>query len=178
MPIFFITHNKIYTAMASYTSFLYFALLFVFVLRSSASCTPQQYVDAHNKARANVTTSPSLPLVTWDTNLANYALSYANKRIGDCAMTHSGGPYGENLAKGSSSNFDGVTAIGLWVDEKSCYNYPSNTCATGKVCGHYTQVMWRDSTRIGCAQVTCSSGWHYVVCSYDPPGNWDGEWPY
>lgn len=165
--------------MASYNKFLYFALFSVFILHSNAAtCTPQQYVDEHNKARANVTTSPTIPLVTWDTTLANYAQNYSNQRISDCALTHSGGPYGENLAKGSSSTFNGITAINLWVAEKQYYNYPSNTCATGKVCGHYTQVMWRNTLRIGCAQVACTNGWQFVICSYDPPGNYIGQKPY
>ena len=66
----------------------------------------------------------------------------------------------------------------MWVAEKNDYDYPSNTCAAGKVCGHYTQVVWRNSVNLGCGRVQCANGWAYVICSYDPPGNVNGGSPY
>ncbi|KAI3445854.1 hypothetical protein Pfo_002519 [Paulownia fortunei] len=144
------------------------------IIPSSAQNSAQDYVNAHNTPRGQV----GIGTVTWNTTLANYAQNYANQRISDCALTHSYGPYGENLAKGSSSTFTGVAAVNLWVAEKSCYDYNTNSCTGGNQCLHYTQVVWRDSVRVGCARVKCNNGWYYVVCSYDPPGNWEGEWPY
>ncbi|KAL6517535.1 hypothetical protein OROMI_033236 [Orobanche minor] len=144
------------------------------IISSSAQNSAQDYVGSHNTPRGQV----GVGTVTWNTNLANYAKNYANQRIGDCALTHSNGPYGENLAKGSSINFSGVSAVNMWVAEKLHYNYTSNSCIGGNQCLHYTQVVWGDSIRIGCARVKCNNGWYYVVCSYDPPGNWEGEWPY
>ncbi|XP_073140278.1 pathogenesis-related leaf protein 6-like [Henckelia pumila] len=141
---------------------------------SNAQNSPQDYVNAHNTPRGQV----GVGSVIWNVTLANYAQNYANQRIGDCALTHSNGPYGENLAKGSSSWFTGVEAVNLWMAEKSCYDYATNSCIGGKPCLHYTQVVWHDSIRIGCARVQCSNGWYYVICSYDAPGNWVGERPY
>jgi pathogenesis-related protein 1 len=48
------------------------------------------------------------------------------------------------------------------------------------VAGHYTQVVSRDSVRIGCGRVTCSKrgdarAWTLVSCNYSPPGNMLGE---
>src|SRR3979409_941582 len=40
--------------------------------------------------------------------------------------------------------------------------------------GHFTQVVWKSTTKLGCAKNTCSLGgvsgtlW---ACEYDPPGN-------
>ncbi|KAK7856648.1 basic form of pathogenesis-related protein 1 [Quercus suber] len=65
----------------------------------------------------------------------------------------------------------------LWVAEKNCYDYNRNTCVGGQ-CLHYTQVVWRNSVRLGCARVQCNNGWWFVTCSYDPPGNYDGQRPY
>lgn len=48
----------------------------------------------------------------------------------------------------------------------------------GKMCGHYTQIVWRDSVRLGCASVNCLNGGMYAICSYDPPGNYIGESPF
>ncbi|KAL7206244.1 hypothetical protein ACSBR2_019035 [Camellia fascicularis] len=61
-------------------------------------------------ARAQVGVGP----MTWDNNVAAYAQRYANLRKGDCNLIHSSGPYGENLAKGSSS-FTGTDGVNLWV---------------------------------------------------------------
>ncbi|KAH9694947.1 SCP domain-containing protein [Citrus sinensis] len=121
------------------------------ILSSHAQDSPQDYVNAHNAARAQVGVGP----VTWDDRVASYAQNYANQRKGDCNLVHSGGPYGENLAW-SSAGLSGTDAVKMWVNEKADYDYNSNTCAEGKVCGHYTQVVWRNSVRIGCAKDLCS----------------------
>ncbi|XP_026453261.1 pathogenesis-related protein 1C-like [Papaver somniferum] len=141
---------------------------------SQAQNTPQDYLAAHNAARGNV----SVGMVTWDNNLATYAMNYAKQRAGDCKLIHSEGPYGENIAWGSTSTFTAVELVKLWIAEKSYYNYGANTCSIGKVCGHYTQIVWRESIRVGCARIVCNNGGTFVVCEYDPPGNWDGEYPY
>jgi len=38
----------------------------------------------------------------------------------------------------------------------------------------FTQVVWKSSQYLGCAKATSSNGWTYVVCDYDPPGNYVG----
>nr|DAD38891.1 TPA_asm: hypothetical protein HUJ06_013213 [Nelumbo nucifera] len=140
---------------------------------SEAQDSPQDYINAHNEARRAVGVGP----MTWDNTLAGYAQRYANQRIGDCAMKHSNGPYGENLAAAMPS-LSGTNAVKMWVNEKQFYDYNSNSCAAGKVCGHYTQVVWRSSVRLGCAKVHCNNGWDFVICNYAPRGNYVGQRPY
>ncbi|ONK64376.1 uncharacterized protein A4U43_C07F25160 [Asparagus officinalis] len=139
-----------------------------------AQNSPQDYVDAHNAARAAVNVGP----VHWNETLAAYAQNYASQRIGDCQLVHSGGPYGENIFWGLGREFTAADAVNAWVDEKKYYDYSSNTCASGQVCGHYTQVVWAKSTSIGCARVKCNSGAIFIVCEYYPPGNIVGQRPY
>nr|GMD02701.1 pathogenesis-related protein 1A-like [Ipomoea batatas] len=65
----------------------------------NAQNSPQDYLDAHNAARAAVGVGP----MTWDASAAAYAQNYANIRSGDCSLTHSNSfqfGYGENLAAG------------------------------------------------------------------------------
>ncbi|CAB4321090.1 unnamed protein product [Prunus armeniaca] len=138
-----------------------------------AQDTPQDYLTAHNIARAEVNVGP----LSWDEKLQGYAQNYANQHIGDCDLVHSGGPYGENLAK-STGDLSGTDAVSMWVAEKADYNYDSNTCADGKVCGHYTQVVWSNTARLGCANVRCKNGGTFIGCNYDPPGNYIGQKPY
>ncbi|XP_021776323.1 pathogenesis-related protein PRB1-3-like, partial [Chenopodium quinoa] len=139
-----------------------------------AQNSPQDYVNAHNAARAAV----GVGNIQWDDQVAAYAQQYANQRMGDCALQHSGGKYGENIAVGGG-DFTGTDAVKLWVNEKADYDYNTNTCASGKVCEHYTQVVWRNSVRLGCARVQCqNNGWFFITCNYDPRGNVVGQKPY
>ncbi|KAF8404816.1 hypothetical protein HHK36_009706 [Tetracentron sinense] len=142
---------------------------------SQAQSSAQDYVNAHNAARADVGVGP----IAWDDSVANYAQGYANQRMGDCALQHSGSrSYGENIATGSGFELTGTDAVKMWVDEKESYDYNSNSCVGGQ-CGHYTQVVWRNSVRLGCARVQCNNnnGW-FITCNYDPPGNFVNERPY
>ncbi|XP_039131272.1 pathogenesis-related protein 1-like [Dioscorea cayenensis subsp. rotundata] len=140
-----------------------------------AQSSPDDYVNAHNSARSEVGVGP----VTWNDTVAAYAQNYANQRANDCQLIHSNGPYGENLFWGSGADYSGVDAVNAWVSEKQDYDYNSNTCAEGKVCGHYTQVVWSNSINIGCALVVCNNNAGiFIICSYFPAGNIDGERPY
>ena len=136
------------------------AIFLVFIVPLRAQDSPQDFLDAHNQARAAVGVDP----LGWDETVAAYARDYANQRRGDCALEHSSGPYGENI----SSSRSGVEAVNMWMSEQADYDYGSNTCASGKQCGHYTQIVWKNSVRKECAKVRCD---------YDPQGNFVGEWP-
>jgi hypothetical protein len=75
--------------------------------------------------------------------------------------------------------------VALWAAEAPNYDYATNTCAAGQVCGHYTQLVWRATTQVGCATVQCTTGspfgggnWTFTVCDYSPPGNYVGQRPY
>ncbi|RVW39746.1 Pathogenesis-related protein 1B [Vitis vinifera] len=65
-----------------------------------------------------------------------------------------------------------------WAKEHKYYNKDTNQCTQGQMCGHYTQIVWRDSVRLGCARVNCLNGGMYAICSYDPPGNYINENPF
>lgn len=117
----------------------------------------------------------------WDDTVADYAWNYAYQRSGDCDLQHSGGEYGENLFEGGGDGFgfNARDAVDAWVGEQQFYDYDSNSCAEGEQCGHYTQVVWRDSVRLGCARVECSNnGWWFITCNYSPPGNYVEQRPY
>ncbi|KAG8044422.1 hypothetical protein GUJ93_ZPchr0056g33619 [Zizania palustris] len=68
----------------------------------------------------------------------------------------------------------------MWVSEKEYYNYDNNTCSAGQYgCLHYTQVVWRDTTTIGCGGVTYTNTSNiFIIYSYSPPGNWNNQKPY
>jgi uncharacterized protein YkwD len=139
---------------------------------------------AHNAARAAVVpaANPAIPPLMWSSTVASTAQAWADK----CNFKHSGGKYGENIyaTSGSATPAD---VVGSWVGEAKDYDYATNTCGAGKVCGHYTQVVWRNSMNLGCGVTDCTTNspfgggggaWQFWVCNYDPPGNFNGEKPY
>ena len=143
---------------------------------------------AHNRVRAAL----GLPGLAWSDDLAALARDWADylAREKGCDFAHHGGdwPYGENLFWASAIRYgDGrrevqpVTAehvVRSWAAEVEDYDYQANRCRIGRSCGHYTQVVWRDSRRLGCGRSVCADSGQIWVCTYDPPGNFIGRKPY
>ncbi|KAK9949961.1 hypothetical protein M0R45_005468 [Rubus argutus] len=132
------------------------------------------FLKAHNEARAEV----GVPPLQWNETLAEYAQNYANQRAEDCAMEHSNSPYAESLSSGK--DMTGEAATKYWCTEKAEYDYNSNKCTGAEAdgCFHYTNVVWRTTTQLGCARALCKNGDMYVVCEYDPARNDMNERPY
>ncbi|EFX06028.1 extracellular scp domain containing protein [Grosmannia clavigera kw1407] len=110
---------------------------------------------------------------TWNTTTAAFATAYLENDT-DCTFAHSGGPYGENIAIGCS---DAASCVDAWGNERREYDFshPAFTEATG----HFSQLVWKNSTTVGCGRRLCSnkqknSGW-FLVCEYWPRGNVIGQ---
>ncbi|MEZ4220613.1 MAG: CAP domain-containing protein [Polyangiaceae bacterium] len=139
--------------------------------------------DAHNQARA----TEGVPPLTWDPALAAIAQAWAEACVDKTAPTglidHNEGRsdnypeyVGENIY-GASGAATPQAAVSSWMSEKANYDYASGKCAAGKVCGHYTQVMWAKSTKLGCGTFKCP-GLKFgsaIVCDYAPGGNNGGK---
>jgi pathogenesis-related protein 1 len=123
--------------------------------------------------------------------LADTAQRYADelKTSQACKLIHSDiTGLGENLFWGSPVDYSDGTSkvqvvtptqvIGSWSREKVDYNFAANTCASGKVCGHYTQMVWKSTTEIGCGKAVCPDHSQIWVCHYKPAGNIIGQRPY
>ncbi|XP_019086440.1 PREDICTED: pathogenesis-related protein PR-1-like [Camelina sativa] len=106
-----------------------------------------QFLFRHNLVRA----ARFEPPLMWDSRLQNYAQGWANQRRGDCALRHSfsNGQFnlGENIYWGFGANWSPADAVVAWASEKRFYHYGSNTCDPGQMCGHYTQIVWKNTRR-------------------------------
>ncbi|GAB4838205.1 hypothetical protein Ancab_027735 [Ancistrocladus abbreviatus] len=139
-----------------------------------SATTINQFLAPQNAIRKALRLQP----LKWDNRLATYAQWWGNQRKMDCSMVHSNGPYGENIFWGAGQRWTPGQAVAGWISERRWYDYLTNTCV-GVDCGHYTQIVWRTTNRVGCAKVICLRGAGTLfVCDYDPPGNFDGERPY
>jgi len=146
-----------------------------------------EMVRAHNKYRATVGTSA----LSWSATLAATAQTYADrvKATQNCGLVHSkAAGLGENLYWASaiaysngSSEIQTITSgrvVDSWAGEKANYAYGTNSCAPGKACGHYTQVVWKNTTQLGCGRAICNDKSQVWVCNYLPAGNYVGQKPY
>ncbi|KMZ61465.1 Cysteine-rich secretory protein [Zostera marina] len=150
----------------------------VVLARDDTSGSAWDFLVPHNVARAQL----GIPPLIWDLSLVGYAQWYAHVRKEDCLLEHSNYRsvhFGENVFQGDRGYaWTAEDAVNDWINEVRFYNYFSNTCIDGKDCGHYTQVMWRQTMRVGCARVECYNGGVFITCNYSPPGNIDGQRPY
>ncbi|XP_058114336.1 pathogenesis-related protein PRB1-3-like [Magnolia sinica] len=147
------------------------------IARRSLGGTPanviQQYLAPHNLIRAQLGLRP----LSWSDELASFAESWGNQRRRDCALIHSNSNYGENIFWGSGKNWQPSDAVAAWAAEKQYYDPQRNQCLE-RDCLHYTQMVWRQSLRVGCAKVICGRGDTYITCDYDPHGNVIGQRPF
>ena len=127
---------------------------------------------AHNAVRSRVGVKP----LVWSEELADFAQQWADNLAARGQLFHRRHPpYGENLYEMTGGGASPEQVVNDWASESKDYQYKSNTCR--RVCGHYTQIVWRDTKRVGCA-VARSGRTEIWVCNYDPPGNRIGKRPY
>ncbi|XP_049571736.1 peptidase inhibitor 16 isoform X1 [Orcinus orca] len=141
-------------------------------------------VELHNLYRSQVSPPAANMLqMRWDEELAAFAKAYAQQ----CVWGHNKerGRRGENLFAITDEGLDVPLAMEEWHHEREHYNLSAATCATGQMCGHYTQVVWAKTERIGCGAHFCEklqgveeTDIHLLVCNYEPPGNVKGQRPY
>ncbi|OQD68089.1 hypothetical protein PENPOL_c003G00162 [Penicillium polonicum] len=96
-----------------------------------------------NEYRANHDANP----LEWNNTLADYSREWAEA----CIWKHSKSSYGENLAYGYQNVSAAVIA---WGDEGDMYNFGRPTGFTEET-GHFTQLVWKATTQVGCAAVNC-----------------------
>jgi len=151
---------------------------------TNPAVNPQQILAAHNAYRSEL----GIPPLTWSASLASYAQAWANELANNrnCQMAHrphdDNSPwnliYGENIFSGSAG-YTFPDAVKAWGDEKKMFDPKTKKC-TGEwwACGHYTQVIWKNTTQVGCALAKCKDGSVIMVCNYNPAGNYSGQLPY
>ena len=138
----------------------------------NASAFARDMLAAHNEVRARV----GVPKLVWSAHLAALAQEWANTLLTRRQFFHRrSSAYGENLYEIMGATVTPAEVANDWASESRNYSYSSNTCRG--VCGHYTQIVWRQTQEVGCA-VAGDRKREVWVCNYNPPGNWAGQRPY
>ena len=136
--------------------------------------TPVQrdLLAAHNAVRAKVKAPP----LTWSRTLESSARQWAEKLLATGEFGHRpDSSYGQNLFEIRGRTASATQVVENWASEARDYDAASNRCRG--VCGHYTQIVWRNTRQVGCA-VAGTARRQVWVCDYDPPGNVVGQRPF
>ncbi|MEN8147400.1 MAG: CAP domain-containing protein [Campylobacterota bacterium] len=175
---------------------LVLSLLLTYIYAEEIKVDTEAITKAHNDLRKKY----GSPALTYSKHLEKAAQKWAAKLQADgCGMVHSYGKVGEtgeNLfwssafktanakdAKGnwvwhsSLKKLKEQEVVQAWYDEVQWYDYATNSCEKGQMCGHYTQVIWNTTTELGCAAVACGDRSQVWVCEYSPSGNVSMQYP-
>jgi hypothetical protein len=140
----------------------------------------QRVLAAHNRERSALGLIP----LSWNPALARAARRWADHLAMTGRFEHAPenytAPEGENLWAGSRGYFTPEAMVNAWIREKRFFRpgtFPDNS-TTGRVedVGHYTQLIWRATTEVGCAEAAGASE-DILVCRYAEAGNYRGEQP-
>jgi pathogenesis-related protein 1 len=142
----------------------------------------QDALELHNNARKEV----NVPALEWSVELAKYAQEWADFPENDnhCQIAHrrrmgkNSRNAGENIISGSGSMFDALFASKVWYSEIKNYDHFQSAEMGYQMAGHYTQMVWIKTKKLGIGMATCKDGSSIIVGNYDPPGNYVGEKPY
>lgn len=137
---------------------------------------------AHNRER----TSLGVPALAWDARLAADAKTWADHLARTNAFEHSPSDPndpdapGENLWAGTTGRYSPEEMVDLWIQEKADFKpgvFPYNSRSENLAAvGHYTQLIWKRTVRVGCALAKGTKE-DVLVCRYSLAGNVVGERP-
>ena len=139
----------------------------------------QEILDAHNKYRLAV----GVPPLVWSNDLASAAQVWANTLNSNLQFAHDSGAgaqnQGENIWMGTTGAFSLTQMVDSWGSEQQNFqngSFPNvSTTRNWFDVAHYSQMVWRGTTSVGCAGVPGSDGNYRLVCRYSPAGNIQGQ---
>jgi pathogenesis-related protein 1 len=132
------------------------------VAQEARAGTMDEVLAAHNQLRDRHCVGP----LVWSPEIAQIASNWANR----CEWRHSNSDLGENLWQGTVGGWSPAEQVQDWYNEINNYDFSRGESANGGVVGHFTQVVWRETTQIGCGVAICG-GDEMLVCNYAPRGN-------
>lgn len=134
-------------------------------------------LEEYNATRSDYGSAP----LAWDDTLAAHATDYAGQMARTDRFVHDldrpSRAEGENIWRGTRDAYDYRQMVAGMIREHRFFRagaFPDvSRMGDWSDVGHYTQIVWPQTTRVGCA-VESSARFDYLVCRYSPPGNIDG----
>ena len=129
----------------------------------------QSLLASHNRLRARHGSPP----LKWSSSAAAKAKEWANHLAQSGQLQHGNHQgMGQNLAYKSGPELTADEVANMWYQEISNYDFNQPGFRGGT--GHFTQMVWADTTHMGSAKVSRGNQ-SYVVANYTPPGNITNE---
>ncbi|KAJ5620069.1 SCP-like extracellular protein [Penicillium lagena] len=139
----------------------------------------------HNIHRSN----HSAPSVSWDNELEQTAHTLAARCVYQHDTSIGGFAYGQNIGYGVTADQVGQMITNLMYNDEmeyfaELYGEANPSMANFDSWGHFSQIVWKDTTKVGCSTVMCKSlgnvdssdALPFTVCNYSPPGNYAGQY--
>ncbi|XP_069791713.1 GLI pathogenesis-related 2 isoform X2 [Narcine bancroftii] len=125
-----------------------------------------QLLNSANKCRV----SHGVPPLTLSSQISKNAEKWAKNLVTSRTLQHSDTTYGENIwCQQGSQQVTGQQVVDSWYNEIKDYDFSSP--GFQKTCGHFTQLVWRDSKELGVGLASDGKGLMVVVAQFDPAGN-------
>ena len=145
---------------------LCFCLFWAVVLPAAGGAAQSEsaaWLSSHNRYRSRHHSAP----LQWSAMIADSARAYA----ATCPKGHSASAYGENISWATYGQSP-QSVVDYWYSEEPGYDYERPGFSPG--IGHFTQIVWKNSTEVGCGcRFDCPDGYSNVcVCQYNPSGNY------
>ncbi|KAL4816310.1 CAP domain-containing protein [Aspergillus spinulosporus] len=153
--------------------------------QTAANAYQSNVLYSHNVHRAN----HSSPDVTWSSDLESSAQVLASRCVYEHDTSINGGGYGQNIGYGTSADEVAVMISDLMYNDEmgyfeNLYGQATPDMTLFEKWGHFSQIVWKGTTEVGCATVDCPSLGNvdsatsvpFTVCNYSPAGNYDGEY--
>jgi len=134
---------------------------------------------AHDRERREVGSAP----LVWDEGLAADAAEWGARLARTRTFEHCSnvgcptGDQGENLWMGSRGAYSLRRMLEGWSEEKKLLAHMGSWEDDYHAVGHYTQMVWHSTTRVGCA-ITSNRSDEYLTCRYLEAGNVMGSSPF
>ncbi|XP_031549606.1 cell wall protein PRY3-like isoform X2 [Actinia tenebrosa] len=127
-------------------------------------------LEAHNKYRAQ----HNVQALTWSNSIAREAEAWAKTLAKKGKLMHNKdrkSGEGENIFMSSAADFEsvGADATDSWYSEVEKYDFKRG--GHQPQTGHFTQVVWKESTELGMGRAKSKNGMVFVVARYKPAGN-------
>ncbi|KIX08956.1 uncharacterized protein Z518_00034 [Rhinocladiella mackenziei CBS 650.93] len=154
------------------------------VSTSVSSDYQQGILDSHNIHRQNA----SVPDLTWSDDMASIAAQIAASCVYAHDTSTGGGGYGQNIGAGAPpEDIPAMITNEMYNAEINFYpGYGGEPDMSNfEKWGHYSQIVWKSTTSVGCATQYCPNGLantgsdvspYFTVCNYSPPGNFGGQY--
>ncbi|CAF2993751.1 unnamed protein product [Rotaria sp. Silwood2] len=135
-------------------------------------------LDIHNTLRTRHCVPPLILDEEINIRAQIYAEQLAKMNGSLIHSTDRRGLYGENLyavtRKTRITNLSAAKVTLTWYAEIEFYDYDKPGYKTST--GHFSQIVWKDTERLGVGYATAREGLKmYVVAQYGPPGNYGFE---